>query len=148
MKRTFLAALLALAAPQALEAEPPALPDMPVSRSTPGWSRQGRSLVLYDASGELAFEIGLLREETGSVTREVQGGASPDGTAAWTLERRLTYNLQRSKLLESRRTLKIHGTGGQTLWSDDAADWPEKGEPVVFSNDSKVVLIACHHGES
>jgi hypothetical protein len=27
-------------------------------------------------------------------------------------------------------------------------DWPEKGEPVAFSNDSKVVLIACHFGES
>jgi hypothetical protein len=27
-------------------------------------------------------------------------------------------------------------------------DWPEKGEPVAFSSDSKVVLIARHLGES
>jgi hypothetical protein len=129
-------------------AEPPSLPDMPVSHSTPGWSKQGKSLVLYDAEGSLSNEIGLLREDNGPVTREVQGGVSPDGAAAWTLERRLTWNPNRTRMLESRRTLKIHGTQGQVLWTDDAPDWPEKGEPVVFSNDSKMVLVACHHGES
>lgn len=143
-----IAALLATALAIAAFAGTPTLPDMAVGHSTPGWSKQGKSLVLYDADGALAFEIGLLREESGSVTREVLGDASPDATAAWTLERRLTWNPSRSKILESRRALKIHGSTGQTLWSDDAVDWPEKGEPVVFSNDSKVVLIACRFGES
>ncbi len=141
-----LTAALGLSAAHAADA--PALPDLAVSRSTPGWSKQGKSLVLYDPKGELSFEIGLLREENGPVTREVIGDASPDGTLAWTLERRLTWNTQRSKILESRRSLKIHGTTAQTLWSDDCVDWPEKGDPVVFSNDSKVILIACHFGES
>ena len=140
--------LFAALALSARAAEPPALPDMAVSRSTPGWSKQGKSLVLYDKDGELSFEIGLLREENGSVTREVIGDVSPDGAAAWTLERRLTWNPQRSKLLESRRALKIHGSSGQTLWTDDTVDWPEKGDPVAFSKDSKVVMIACHFGES
>jgi len=140
-----LALLLAI---PAAAAEAPALPEMAVSRSTPGWSKQGKSLVLYDADGALSFEIGLLREENGSVTREVQGDASPDGAAAWTLERKLTWNPSRSKLLESRRSLKIHGSLGQVLWSDESADWPEKGDPVVFSKDSKTVLVACHFGES
>ena len=144
-----LAALLAvLPALSALAAEAPPLPELAVSRSTPGWSKQGKSLVLYDAKGELSFEIGLLREDSGSVTREVQGEPSPDGRAAWTLERKLTYNPSRSKLLESRRILKIHGSEGQTLWSDDSADWPEKGDPVAFSNDSKMILVACHFGEA
>lgn len=142
----WLASALALSPARAAQAPP--LPDMAVSRSTPGWSKQGKSLVLYDAAGELSFEIGLLREETGAATREVTGGVSPDGRAAWTLERKLTWNSSRSKLLESRRSLKIHGSTGQTLWSDDAVDLPEKGEPVAFSNDSKVILIACHFGES
>jgi len=142
-----LAALLLLSA-VAAQAGAPVLPDMAVGHSTPGWSKQGKSLVLYDAEGALSFEIGLLREESGTVTREVQGGVSPDGRAAWTLERKLTWNLSRNKMLESRRTLKIHGSTGQTLWSDNTVDWPEKGEPVIFSDDSKVILLACHFGES
>ena len=146
MTALWLAAALALSSARAAQA--PALPDLPVSRSTPGWSKQGKSLVLYDAEGALSFEIGLLREESGNVTREVTGDASPDGRAAWTLERKLSWNPSRSRMLESRRVLKVHGSTGQTLWSDNAVDLPEKGEPVVFSDDSKVVLIACHFGES
>ncbi len=144
-----IAALLAaaLALPTSA-AEVLALPEMVVPRSTPGWSKQGKSLVLYDAAGALVFEIGLVREESSTVTREVLGGPSPDGRAAWTLERKLTWSPSRSKLLESHRVLKIHGSTGQTLWSHDAVDWPEKGDPVVFSNDSKVILIACHVDES
>ncbi len=141
-----LAAALALSSARAADA--PALPDMAVGHSTPGWSKQGKSLVLYDAAGELAFEIGLLREDTGAVSREVTGGVSPDGRAAWTLERKLTWNPARSKMLESRRVLRIHGSTGQTMWSDDSVDLPEKGEPVLFSDDSKVILLACHFGES
>jgi hypothetical protein len=141
-----LAAALALSPAHAADA--PALPDMAVGHSTPGWTKQGKSLVLYDAAGELSFEIGLLKEDAGVVSREVLGGVSPDGRAAWTLERKLTWNPARSKMLESRRVLKVHGSNGQTLWTDDAVDLPEKGEPVVFSDDAKVILIACHFGES
>ena len=120
MTGLLLAALLAL--PAARAADAPSLPDMAVGHSTPGWSKQGKSLVLYDAEGALSFEIGLLREENGVVTREVMGAASPDGQAAWTLERTLTWNPSRSKILESRRLLKIHGSTGQTLWSDESVD--------------------------
>lgn len=140
------AGLLALAA--AAGAQAPPLPDMAVSRSKPGWTTQGRSLLLYDKDGALSAEIGLLREENGAITREVRGAASPDGRLAWTLERRLTWNLPRTKLLESRRVLKVHGSLGQTLWSDDAADWPETGEPIAFSSDSKVALLARRVGET
>jgi len=150
MIRLLLAGLLSggTATESAFAAAPPALPDMAVSRSTPGWSKQGRSLVLYDAEGSLSFEIGLVKDESGSVTREVAGEPSPDGKAAWTLERKLTWNASRNKMLESRRVLKIHGSSGQVLFSDESADWPEKGEPVAFSADSQTVLIACHFGES
>ncbi len=146
MIASLLAASLAL--PAAFAADAPILPDMAVGHSTPGWSKQGRSLVLYDKEGSLSFEIGLLKEESGAVSREVQGDVSPDGAAAWTLERKLTWDRPRGKMLESRRGLKIHGSEGQLLWSDDAVDWPEKGDPVVFSNDSKIILIARHLGES
>lgn len=140
--------LIALLALPAAAGDAPPLPELAASRSAPGWSKQGKSLVLYDADGALSFEIGLSRDENGAVTVEVQGGASPDGKAAWTLERRLTWNASRSKLLESRRLLKIHGSSGQTLWTDESGDWPEKGEPVAFSNDSQMILTACHFGES
>lgn len=143
-----LAALAVLLAGAAFAANAPSLPDMAVSRSTPGWSRQGKSLVLYDAEGSLSSEIGLTREDSGAVTREVLGEPSPDARAAWTLERKLTWNPSRNKLLESRRTLRIHGSQGQTLWSDDEADWPEKGEPVIFSADSKTIFVARRSGEA
>jgi|CXWL01.1.fsa_nt_gi hypothetical protein len=145
MKLALLALMLGAAANGA---DAPPLPDIPVSRSKPGWSKQGNSLLLYDASGALSAEIGLAREETSTVTREVKGGPSPDGRLAWTLERKLTWNLSRSKMLESRRAFKIHGTTGQVLWNDDAVDWPQNGDPVAFSNDSKVILIARHQGEA
>ena len=53
-----IAALLAaaLALPTSA-AEVLALPEMVVPRSTPGWSKQGKSLVLYDAEGSLAFAL-------------------------------------------------------------------------------------------
>ncbi len=141
-------ALAAWLAGSAFAAGAPALPEMATSKSTPGWSKQGKSLVLYDDEGSLTFEIGLTREDNGATTREVTGAPSPDGRAAWTLERKLVYNPPRSKLLESRRLLKIHGSTAQTLWTDDAADWPEKGEPVVFSDDSKSVFYARRTGEA
>ncbi|UPT74126.1 MAG: hypothetical protein M0D55_20295 [Elusimicrobiota bacterium] len=64
------------------------------------------------------------------------------------LERKLVYSPSRSALLESRRGLKILGSTAQTLWTDDAVDYPEKGDPVVFSDDSKVILIAQRTGEA
>ena len=146
MIATLLAALV-LGAP-ALAEDAPSLPDMAVSKSTPGWSRQGRSLVLYDADGSLSTEVGLTREDAGSTSREVVGEPSPDGRAAWTVERKLTYNPPRTKLLESRRALRVYGSSGQTLWTNDAVDWPEKGDPVLFSADSKVIFVAVRTGEA
>lgn len=122
------------------------MPNVAASSSTPGWFKQGKSLVLYDSVGALAFEIGLLREENGGVVREVLGDASPNGTSAWTLEHTSIENSRHSH--KPKRTLKIYGSAGQILWSDDTVDWPQKGEPIVFSNDSKVILIACHFDES
>jgi hypothetical protein len=92
MTSAWLAAVLALSASAA---EAPALPDMAVSRSTPGWSKQGKSLVLYDAEGSLAFEIGLLREDSGPVTREVRGDASPGATTRWTGRRKASPSRSR-----------------------------------------------------
>lgn len=142
------AALAVLLALPALAADAPPLPELAPSKSTPGWARQGKSLVLYDAEGSLSNEIPLFREENGPSTREVQGAPSPEGQAAWTLERKLTWDARRVKLLESRRALKIVGMSAQTLWTDEAADWPEKGEPVIFSNDSKTVFYARRTGEA
>lgn len=144
MKNALLALLLA---GPAAAADAPALPDMAVSKNTPGWTKQGRSLVLYDQDGTLSSEIGLVKEDVGAATREVAGEPSPDGRAAWTLERKLLWNPPRTKLLESRRSLTVYGSAGQRLWSDDGVDYPEKGDPVLFSADSKVILICVHVGE-
>ncbi|UPT74127.1 MAG: hypothetical protein M0D55_20300 [Elusimicrobiota bacterium] len=73
------AALGAWLAASASAAKAPVLPDMATSKSTPGWSRQGKSLVLYDAEGSLSFEVGLLKEDSGATTREVEGKPSPTG---------------------------------------------------------------------
>lgn len=145
MKAATLAAWLALSA---AAADAPPLPEVPTAVNEPGWSRQGKSLLLYDHEGTLSHEVGLSREETASTLRETIGAPSPDRRMAWTLERRLTYDPRRSKLLESRRTLKIYGAAGQVLWSDDACDIPAQGEPVVFSADSMTAFVALRFGES
>ena len=144
MRRTLLLAGAFLA----LGAAPPTLPDVPTSTSQPGWSRQGRSLLLYAPDGSLADELGLSHEETPSVTKETRGGVSPDRRAAWTLERKLHWATGRTKMTESLRTLRVYGSSTRALWTDDAVDWPETGEPVQFSEDSTVVLITRRVGEA
>ena len=140
--------LLTLGLTPALGLAPPNLPDMPTATAQPGWSKQGSSLLLYGAEGGLLDEIGLSREETATATRETRGGVSPDRRAAWTLERRLLWTPGRGKLLESRRSLRVYGSSTRPLWSDDAADWPERGDPVAFSQDSMVALVARRLGEA
>lgn len=141
-------ALLLLLSGAGATANAPTLPDVPASRNAPGWSRQGRSLLLYGPDGALSDEIGLTREETPTVTKEVQGGISPDGQAAWTLERQLLWSKGRTRLLESRRRLRVFGRSMTALWTDDAADWPDNGDPIVFSDDSKTCLVARRLGEA
>jgi hypothetical protein len=139
-------ALALLAPPAGAEettAAPPPLADMAPARATPGWSRQASSLLLYGDDGALSQELPLhAPDDSGTTSRETLGGASPDGRLAWTLERNLVWTPGRTKILESRRTFKIYGTSGAELWRDDAADMPERGEPVQFSSDGKTLLLS------
>lgn len=142
-----LAALAAAAAARADDAPAPAPPleEMAPSRSTPGWSRQANSLLLYGDDGALSQELPLHEADeagAGATARETVGGVSPDGRMAWTLERRLVYNQGRTKLLESHRLLRTFGTAGTELWRDEAVDRPERGEPVLFSGDGQTLLLA------
>ncbi|MFI5363957.1 MAG: hypothetical protein ACHQ49_18505 [Elusimicrobiota bacterium] len=126
-------------------APPPALSEMAPSNSTPGWSKQASSLLLYGNDGALTQEIPLksLDEQgAGTTARETIGGVSPDARMAWTLDRRFVYNQGRTKLLESHRLFRTYGTAGTELWNDDAVDLPERGGPVMFSADSKTLLLA------
>ena len=110
---------------------------------TAGWSRQANSLLLRDQDGSLSEEIPLHAPEgSGATSHETIGGTAPDARLAWTLERKLVWTPGRTKLLESRRLFKTYGTSGQELWRDEAVDAPERGEPVLFSNDGKTLLLA------
>ena len=123
----------------------PELQEMAPSRSTPGWSRQANSLLLYGSDGSLAQELPLHDADeagTGTTSRETLGGASPDGGMAWTLERRLVWNQGRTKLLESHRLFRTFGDAGAELWRDEAVDLPERGPAVLFSADGKTLLIS------
>jgi hypothetical protein len=140
-----LTALAAAAGPARADdaASPPPLEEMAPSRSTPGWSRQANSLLLYGADGTLSSELALREpEESGLSTRETAGGVAPDAATAWTLERRLVWSPGRTKLLESRRVFRLYGAAGAELWRDEAADLPERGEPVLFSSDGKTLLLS------
>ena len=140
-----LAALLLLSGPAlpARAQDGDSLPDLPPAGGAPGWSRQGNSLLLYDASGALAQELPLRDpNETGADERETLGGVSPDRRLAWTLDRTLLWTAGRTRLLESRRLLSVYGDGGRALWKDEEADLPERGDPVLFSKDGTVLLIA------
>lgn len=146
-----LAPLLTLAlAGAASAAAPPPLPDMAPSRNTPGWQRQGNSLLLYDDTGELAQEHGLVSSEEGAgsriVVHTITAGASANGRAAWLLDRRVGWNYAKTKVLDSRRRLTLLGAGGAELWSDVEADAPEQGEPVALSDDGKVAVYARREG--
>ncbi len=108
-----------------------------------GWLRQTSSLLFYDRGGNLASEIPLRTEDDGlSTVREKLGGAAPNGRFAWTLERATTWNADRSKVLSSRRLLRVYGDEGKALWESSEADTPEKGDPVAFSGDGETLLVS------
>jgi hypothetical protein len=147
------AAALAAAGPaRADDAPAPQVPleEMAPSRSTPGWSRQANSLLLYGEDGALSQELPLHEaDEAGTATtsRETLGGVSPDGGMAWTLERRLVWSPGRTKVLESHRLFRTFGTAGAELWREESVDVPERGAPVLFSADGKTLLLAERAGD-
>lgn len=146
MRRLAVAALLLCAGAARADdaaAPPPEMKEMAPSKAAPGWTRQANSLLLYGEDGALLQEIPLRRpDDNGTISNETLGGASPDGRLAWTLERRVVWSPGRTKKLESRRNLKLYGTAGTELWHDDAAEMPERGEPIQFAADGKTVLLA------
>jgi hypothetical protein len=126
------------------------LEEMAPSHSTPGWSRQANSLLLYGQDGDLQQELPLhVADEagTGTTSRETLGGVAPDGSLAWTLERKLTWSPGRTKVIESHRLFHLWGTTGSELWREDSVDVPERGDPVIFSADGKTLLLAERSGD-
>ena len=129
---------------RAQDSETPAamVKEIAPSISTPGWARQGSSLVLYGSDGSLSQEIPLNSGESdGNSTHEVIGGVSPDGRLAWTLDRRQFWTPGKTRMIESQRKLRVFGTTGQELWKDSDADLPERGEALSFSADGKTLLL-------
>lgn len=111
--------------------------------AAPGWTRQPTALLLYGGDGALMLEIPLPEpDHSGDTTREIRGGASPDGRLAWTLERRLVWTPGRTEMRGSHRMFRIYGTSGAALWWDSTVDIPERGEPARFSNDGRILLLA------
>lgn len=158
MNPRFAAALLlawALAAGGPARADDAPAPQIPLqemapSRSTPGWSRQANSLLLYGEDGSLQEELPLHDADeagAGTTSRETLGGVSPDGRMAWTLERRLTWSPGRTKVLESHRIFRVFGSAGAELWREETVDAPERGLPVLFSADSNTLLLAKRSGD-
>jgi len=92
-----------------------------------GWLRKGSSLLYRDAGGEIAAEIGLGRWEDSGESVVTEGGVLAQGRFAWTL---------------SRRVLRFFGSNGHELWSEDGADAPPGGEPLVCSASGEVCLLA------
>lgn len=119
----------------------------PVAPAAGGWITRGSSLLLLDADGQFVQEIGLVSSEDSSVggkilVKETLGGAAKSRRVAWTMERTRVYNASRSKLLDSKRTLKLLGTRGEEIWTSAEADAEEKLDPVVFSDDGETLLLS------
>jgi hypothetical protein len=126
------------------------LQEMAPSHSAPGWSRQANSLLLYGQDGDLQQELPLRAADdagAGTTSRETLGGVSPDGSLAWTLERRLTWSPGRTKVIESHRLFRLYGTTGGELWREESVDLPERGDPAVFSKDGKTLLLCERSGD-
>jgi hypothetical protein len=118
------------------------------AQAATGWVKKGSSLLLYDKDEELVSEIGLETTEEGTtakpVVHEILGGAAKSGRFAWTLDRRRTYNADRTKLLASKRMLKVLGSGGEPIWTSTEADAIDDGDPVAFSDDGETLLASFH----
>jgi len=112
----------------------------------PGWLRVAKSLLYYDADGQLANEIGLGRWEDSDPARAhvkvIAGGSSPNNRFAWTLDKRTTWNTSKTKLLESTRVLRFFDSSGNELWTEEEADFLPGSDPLVSSQDGEVCLIA------
>lgn len=112
----------------------------------PGWQRMSKSLLYFDAEGALANEIGLGRWEESSAarvkTKTIDGGTSRDGSFAWTIDLRTTWNSSKTKALEEQRILRFFDAAGGELWSEAGADTPPGSAPLVFSDDGKLCLLA------
>lgn len=142
-----LALLLPPACAAALPGEAPVLADMAPTRSSPGWTKQGSSLLHYDPDGSLSQEIPLRGGDESGPPHEARGGTSSDGRLAWTLESRQVWNPLKSKTAQTRRLLRLYGSNGQELWKDEGVDLPERGEPVIFSADGLTLLLARRTGD-
>lgn len=103
-----------------------------------GWVRQGRSLLLHDASGELLSELGLGVWED----QETRGGVSPGGRFAWLFQSKSSRNSGRAKRVQYERNFKLLGSAGTELWSSEDVDLPRSGNPVGFSALGEVLLVA------
>ena len=112
----------------------------------PGWLRMPKSLLYYDADGNLADEIGLGRWEEASPARVkvkvIDAGTSPDHRFAWTLDKRTTWNSLKTKILESQRSLRFFDPDGKELWVEEGADSLTGSAPLVFSDDGRTCLVA------
>jgi hypothetical protein len=128
---------------------PPLIPPDVRPSHAAGWVRQTASLLFFDEAGNLSNEIGLRTDEESSGTRinvhEIRGAASKNGRFAWVLDRTTTWNMSRSKILESRRLLRFYGSTGKELWSSSEADVPENGEPILFSANGETVLVSLRN---
>ena len=111
-----------------------------------GWVKEPTALLHYGPDGALDGETGLGRWEESADSRvnihEIRAGAALTGNFAWVWEARISKDALRATTLDSRRTLRFMGSEGQELWTDDAADRPGQGEPLVFSSDGETVLLA------
>jgi hypothetical protein len=114
----------------------------------PGWLRIAKSLLYYDDAGGLSSEIGLGRwEESGPDEvriKVIDGGTAPNHSFAWTLDKRSTWNTQKTKLLNVKRVLRFFDSKGRELWTEEEADFLPGQQPLVFSQDGKVSLVALH----
>ena len=121
-------------------------PDAGTAGPRPGWQHMSKSLLYHDTEGSLSNEIGLGRwEETSGArvkVKVIDGGTSPDGSFAWTLDKRTTWNSLKTKVLEDQRTLRFFDPDGNELWSEDGADSVSGSAPLVFSGDGKTCLLA------
>jgi hypothetical protein len=105
-----------------------------------------KSLLYFDAEGTLVNEIGLGRWEEPSGARvkakSIDGGTSRDGSFAWTIDLRTTWNSPKTKVLDEQRTLRFFDAAGKELWGEEGADAPPGSAPLVFSDDGKTCLLA------
>jgi hypothetical protein len=117
---------------------------------SPGWTKQGSSMLLYDSSSTVVMEVPLGRWEEpvegGVSIAETQGEVSASRRFALTIKTRTLWNPTRTKKRDFRAELSLLSNTSVPLWDELDLEPPVRGAAALFDASGET-LILCRHAK-